>query len=81
MDECRALAILVDVLEIDDERIRVVFCVCKNLGGIECDDMVRDSGNGLRGKVVIIDAEMRVKPVHFIWNKVAWKETLNTRVG
>lgn len=48
MDEGRALAILVDVFEIDDELGRIVFGVREHLGAVERNYVVRDDLDGFR---------------------------------
>ena len=48
MNEGRALTILVDVLEIDDELGRIMFGVREHLGAVERYYVVRDDLNGFR---------------------------------
>lgn len=42
MDERRAIALLVDSFEVDDQLARIMFGVRENLGSKEGDDVVRD---------------------------------------
>lgn len=77
MNESRALAVLVDVLEIDHELRRVVLSEGKDLGSVEGDYVVCDHVGRLGHEVGVIDAEMRVEPVNLIRNEFARNETLD----
>ena len=79
MDEGRALAVLVDVLEIDDELGRVVFRVREDLGAVERDDVVGDDLDVLGREVVVVDAEVGVKPVHLVCDEFAGDEALHVQ--
>ena len=76
MDEGGGVPALVNVLEIDYELGRVVFGVRKHLGAVKRDDMVGDDLDGLCREVLIVDTQVRVEPVDFIWDEFAWDEAL-----
>lgn len=74
--EGRAVALLVDLLEVDDELRGVVLRVREDLGAEERDDVVRDDLDGLVAEVGVVDAELRVKPVYFVRDELAGDEAL-----
>ena len=43
--------------------------------------MIRDGGNGLRGKVVIVDSQVRVEPVDLVRDELARDEALGVCVA
>ena len=76
MYEGRAVALLVDLLEVDDELRGVVLRVREDLGAEERDDVVRDDLDGLVAEVGVVDAELRVKPIYFVRDELAGDEAL-----
>lgn len=76
MNKSRTLPLLVDLLEIDDQRVRVVFCVCHNLGSEERNDMVADNFRSLTGEIGVIYPEMRIEPVDFVGDQLAGNKAL-----
>jgi len=69
-------AILVDLLQIDDEFCGIVLGVGENLCTKEGDDMIRDYWDGLVAEISVIDAQLGVKPVDFIRDELSGDETL-----
>lgn len=76
MYERRALSVLIDVLEVDDERVRVVFRVGEHFCAVERDDVVCDCAEGLGGEVVVVDPEVGVEPVYLVRDELARDEAL-----
>ena len=76
MDEGRAVTLLVDLLEVDDELRGVVLRVREDLGAEERDDVVRDDLDGLVAEVGVVDAEVGVEPVYFVRDELARDEAL-----
>lgn len=78
VDEGCALAVLIDMLEIDDQGVGIVLCVGEDFCGVEGDDVIRDGGDRLGRKVVVIDSEVAVEPVYFIGHELARNEALQS---
>ena len=76
MDKGRALAALVDLLEIDDELARVMLGEREDLGAEEGEDVVRDDLVRLVREVRVVNAEVRVEPLDFVRDEVRWDEAL-----
>jgi DNA polymerase II large subunit len=66
VDERCSISIFVDLLEVNDELIKVVLRECKNLGTKERDDVIRYHRGRFILKVGIIDTELRVEPVDLV---------------
>lgn len=79
MDEGRAVALLIDALEIDHELVGIVFGVCEDLGAEEAEDVIRDYIAGLVLEVGVVDAEVGVEPVDLASNELAWNEPLRKK--
>lgn len=76
MDKSRPISFLVDLLKVDDELIEVVLSVGEHLGAKERDDVIRYNRGRFVLKVGVIDAELRVEPVDFVYDQFARNETL-----
>ena len=51
--------------------------VGENLCTEEGDDMIRDDWDGFVAEISVVDAQLGVKPVDFIWDKLSGDETLS----
>ena len=72
--------ILVDLLQVDDEFCGVVLGVGENLCTKEGDYMIRDDRDGLVAEISIVDTQLGVKPVNFIWDQLSRYKTLQSRL-
>jgi len=77
VNEGRAIALIIDLLEVNDELRRVMFGVGENLGAKESDDMVRNDLDSLVKEVCVVYAEMGVKPVDLVYDKLARDKALS----
>jgi len=77
VNEGRAVARIINLLEINDELGRVVFGVGEDLGTEESDDVARDDLNALVAEVCIIDAKVGVEPIDLVCDKFVWDKALS----
>lgn len=73
--------ILADLLQVDDELGGIVLGVRENFCAEEGDDMIRNYWNRLIAEISVIDTQLGVKPVDFVWNEFSWNKTLQCRVS
>jgi hypothetical protein len=76
VDKSRPISFLVNLLEVDDKLIEVVLGVSEHLRTKERDDVIRYDRWRFILKVSVIDAELRVEPVDFVYDQLARNETL-----
>jgi hypothetical protein len=69
-------AVLVDLLQVDDELGRIMLGVGENLCTEESDDMIRDHWDGLVAEIRIVDAQLGVKPVDLVRDEFSGDEAL-----
>jgi hypothetical protein len=69
-------AILVDLLQVDDEFCRIMLGVGEDLCAKEGDDMIRNYRDRLAAEVSIVDAQLGVKPGDFVRDELPWDEAL-----
>lgn len=77
MNECRAIAALVDLLQVDNKFRGIMFGVRHYLGAEEGNNVV---GNDLAGfilEVGVVNTEVGVEPIDFASNEFTRNETLN----
>jgi hypothetical protein len=72
--------VLVDLFQVDDKFGGIVLGVGENLCAKEGDYMVRDHWDGLIAEISIVDTQLGVKPVDFVWDEFSWDETLELSV-
>lgn len=68
--------VLVDLLQVDDELCGIVLGIGENFCTKESDDMIRDHWDRLVAEVSVVNAELGVKPVDFVRDKLSRDETL-----
>lgn len=76
MNERRAVAVLVDFLQVNNKLSLIMLRVCQDLGSKQGNDMVRDDLARFILEVGIVDAEVGVKPVDFACDELAGDEAL-----
>jgi len=81
MNERRAVALLVELLQVNNELSRIMFRICHNLGSKQGNDMVRDDLARFILEVGVVNAEVGVKPVDFACDKLAGNEALHNKIG
>jgi hypothetical protein len=78
MDECRATSHLIDSLEVDDQLTGIFACVRHYLRGEQGDYMVGDDLLGFILKIRVVDPQIGVEPVDFIFDEFLRHEPLLT---
>lgn len=81
MNERRAVALIVEPLQVNNELSRIMLRICHNLGSKQGNDMVRDDLARFILEVGIVNAEVGVKPVDFACDELAGNEALHNKVG
>ena len=78
MDKGRAIAVLVDALEIDDELAWIVLGVGHDLRREEGNNMVRNDLAGFALEVRVVDAKVCVEPIDLASDEFAGNKALDT---
>ena len=81
MNERRAIALLIDFLQVNNELTRIMLRICQDLGSKQGNDMVRDDLARFILEVGVVNAEIGVKPVDFACDELAGNEALHSIVG
>lgn len=80
MDEGCAIPLVINPLKINDEFGRIFPREGHNLSAEQGDNMVRDDLLGLILKISVVDSEIGVEPVNFVFDKVLGNKPLSQQV-
>lgn len=77
VDERRAVALLVDLLKVNDQRAWIVLGICEDFGSEQRNDVVRNDLARFVLEVRVIDPEVRVEPVDLVRDELTRDESLS----
>ena len=79
MDECRAISHLINPFQIDDQLAGIFARVRHDLRAEQGDYMVGDDLLGFILKICVVDSQIGVEPVDFVFDEFLRNEPLLTR--
>lgn len=79
MDKRGSIALSVDLLEVYDQFRWIVLGICEDFCAKEGDDMIGNDLDRLITEVGVIDSEVCIKPLHFVWDEFTRDEPLRSR--
>lgn len=81
MDKCRAIPVLINFLEVNDELARIMLGVGEYFRAEEGNDVVRDDLTRFILEVGVVDAQVRVEPVDLVGDQLARDKALSAESG